>query len=231
MPNVTGRAKYLHPLFSGLGVQVSLNKVKCLGRLHGPSMDSKDVTLLFRHDTIVDCLPVTNQYKPVTDNKRNANLYAWQAAKPAYTKSILIALIFMDISIVGVVLAAVSAMIVGSIWYSPGTFLPSWMKMVGANDEHMKKTFPKAMGLLIVAALLTAYVLAHFMVYTAAATGITGVMGGLETAFWIWLGIALTTVVAGSALDPRDSKLMYLYAGNRLVTLLVMGLILGLFMK
>jgi Protein of unknown function (DUF1761) len=137
----------------------------------------------------------------------------------------------MTISLVGVVLAAASAFVIGGLWYSPSLFLKPWMKMTGTTDADMKNGFPAAMGMMLVAALLTAYVLAHFMVYANASTGTTGITNGLETAFWAWLGLSLTTVVTSGALEPRNRMVMVITAGNRLVTLLAMGLILGAFMK
>jgi len=135
-----------------------------------------------------------------------------------------------SISVISVLLAAVSAMVVGSFWYSPKAFLPMWQKMTGTSDSDMKKNFGSAMALMFIAALLTAYVLAHFMIYSGAYTGTQGISNGLMTAFWAWLGISLTTVITSTALESRDKMVMVITAGNRLVTLLVMGLILGLFM-
>ena len=132
-----------------------------------------------------------------------------------------------SISALGVILAAVSAFPIGSLWYSPTFFLKPWMKMTGTSDADMKKNFPKAMGMMLVAAVLAAYVLAYFM----DATGKLGISGGLEIALWSWVGISVTTIITSAAFESRDSKVMVITAGNRLVTLLVMGLILGLFMK
>jgi hypothetical protein len=134
------------------------------------------------------------------------------------------------VSIIGVLLAAVSAFVIGGLWYSPTFFLKPWMKMVGSSQAEMQKKFGSAMGLMVIGALLTAYILAHFMVYAEAYTGTSGISAGLQVAFWAWLGLALPTVVAGGALEPRNPMLMVIYAGNRLVTLLVMGIVLGLFM-
>jgi len=103
--------------------------------------------------------------------------------------------------------------------------------MTGTSDADTKKNFPMAMAWILVASLVTAYVLAHFMVYTQSATGTTGVTNGLQTALWAGLGLCVTTVITSTAMENRDYKYMAIVAGNRLVTLLVMGLILGLFMK
>lgn len=134
-----------------------------------------------------------------------------------------------SISFVGVLLATLSTFVVGSIWYSPSLFLTPWMKIVGADSEHMKRIFGKSMAYIFASSIVTAYVMAHFINYTVQATGVTGVSAGLQTAFWLWLGLALTTIVANGAMDTRAPKIMLIQAGNRLVTLLVMGWILGVF--
>ena len=136
-----------------------------------------------------------------------------------------------SISAIGVVLATVSSFVVGSIWYGPKTFFPVWAKLTKTSDEFNKKNFGKAMGIIGVFSLLTAYVLAHFMTYTNMATGTTGVMNGLQTAFWLWLGLCLTTTVIERAMEERDMRIIAIVAGNRLITLLVMGAILGAFMQ
>ncbi len=135
-----------------------------------------------------------------------------------------------SISLIGVILAAASSFIVGTIWYGPATFLGPWKKMTGVTDEDMKKNFPRAMAYIAVASLLTAYILAHFMLYSEKFSGVSGV-GAVANRF---LGLARFCGYhnrGNGALETRNPVLMVIYAGNRLVTLLVMGLILGLFMR
>ena len=134
------------------------------------------------------------------------------------------------VSTVGVLLAAASAFIVGGLWYSPTFFLKPWMKMTGTTDADMKKNFPGAMLLMAIAALLTAYILAHFALYAQQSNGTSGIASGVETAIWAWLGLSLTTIVTSSALESRNRMVMVITAGNRLVTLVLMGLIIGAFM-
>ena len=138
----------------------------------------------------------------------------------------------MDVSIPfwGVILATLSSFLIGSIWYSPTTFLKPWQKMTGTSDADMKKNFGSSMVWIGVSSLITAYVLAHFIRYTEHVTYATGVTAGVQTALWIWLGIGLTTIVTAGAMESRDKMVMAITAGNRLVTLLVMGIIIGAFM-
>ena len=122
-------------------------------------------------------------------------------------------------------------MVVGTLWYSASLFGKSWQKMIGLSNEHMAKTGPKAMAALMLMSLITAYTLAYFINFTHTGMGGTWLSDSLVTAFWVWLGFGLTTIVAHGIFEPRDAKVMVINAGNRLVTLLVMAAILGMFFK
>jgi hypothetical protein len=56
-------------------------------------------------------------------------------------------------------------------------------------------------------------------------------MSGFDTAVLVWLGFAGTALVAHDVFDPRPKSKLYINLGNRLVTLVVMGLIIGAFLK
>ncbi len=134
------------------------------------------------------------------------------------------------ISLPGVLLAAVSSFVVGGFWYSPSMFLKSWMKITGTTEADMQRNMVKNMATIGVMSLVMAYVLAHFMNYASNSTGTTGIELGLTTAFWLWLGFALTSIVTTGTMETRDRKVLIITSGNLLVTMLLMGLILGWFM-
>ena len=134
-------------------------------------------------------------------------------------------------SIIGVLLAAVSAMLIGTIWYSPKVFGKAWMKIIGLSDKDMKKNMGAAMVTLIIVSLLTAYVMSIFITYTHDYVGGSWISAGMSTSILAWAGFALTAIFAHGVFEPRDKKVLYINAGNRLATLLAMGLILGLLMK
>lgn len=138
---------------------------------------------------------------------------------------------FTHVSLVGILLAALSAMVIGMIWYNPAVFGKSWRKMLGVSDDDMKKKMGPALAVLVVVSLVTAYVLAHFIVYTHGSESGGWLEAGVKTALWGWLGLAATAIFAHGVFDPRDKKVLYINAGNRLVTLVVMGLIIGAFAK
>jgi len=74
-----------------------------------------------------------------------------------------------------------------------------------------------------------AYVLAHATVFGIAYTGIGGAVGGMLGAFYYWLGFAVPLTAGSYLWEGKSIKLWVLNAGYYLVSLLVMGAILGHF--
>lgn len=129
------------------------------------------------------------------------------------------------INLVAVVAAAVASFVIGMAWYSPMLFGNTWMKLSGVDPKKMKGDKKKMMmtSMLggVVTALLTSYVLAHFVDYV----GAVDAMGGAMVAFWAWLGF-VATVQAGSFLwEGKPVKLFLLNTTHSLVALVVAGMI------
>jgi hypothetical protein len=49
----------------------------------------------------------------------------------------------------------------------------------------------------------------------------------VSTSFWLWLGFAATTLVIHNTFEQKPQALTLIAMGNRLVTFVVMGLIIG----
>ena len=129
----------------------------------------------------------------------------------------------IQVNYVAVALAAVAAMVVGSIWYGP-LFGASWMKLVGINKEDVKKSeMPKLYGIMFIGALVEAYVLAHFIHYA----GATGFILGAKTGLWAWLGFVATVMIGNYMFAKRPMNLFYIDAGYALINLLLMGAIIA----
>lgn len=119
-------------------------------------------------------------------------------------------------------MAAVAAMIIGSLWYSPLLFGKEWMVLVGKKEEDIKgANAGPAYFWTTVGSLVSAYVLAHFVDYAGAETAWAGAITG----FWIWLGFHVFMMVSGALFEDRPMKLVFINATNSLVTLMVMGAI------
>jgi hypothetical protein len=136
----------------------------------------------------------------------------------------------VPINYLAVLVAAVAAMIIGSVWYAQFALGKKWMALVGMTPEKAKKGAVPALVGMFVAALLTAYILAHFMEIAIASpyfTDTTPLMQGLSTAFWAWLGLVVTTLISGPLFAKTSWHLFFINIGNQFVTLLAMGAILG----
>jgi hypothetical protein len=128
-----------------------------------------------------------------------------------------------------VILAAISAMVVGTVWYSPLLFQKAWEKTVKLDKKKGMKEMPWVMGVTFIAALLTAYILAHVTFLSHKFFGNSFMQDALSTAFFLWIGINTPAILSGSLFEQRRKKGILINVGNQLVTLLVMGLIIGAF--
>jgi hypothetical protein len=134
----------------------------------------------------------------------------------------------MQISLLAVLVAAVVSMILGGLWYGP-LFGKVWIKLSGvkmpASKTEMKKTMTFGYGGGFVLSLLTAYVLAHFLVLM----DVQDAPAAAQIAFWTWLGFSFPIMAESVLWEGKAFKLLALNAGFRLVALSVMALILAAF--
>ena len=132
-----------------------------------------------------------------------------------------------NINLLAVLLSAVTAMVIGSLWYGP-IFGKEFIKASGMDKWSSEKQAAERskMGLTyfiqFIGSLLMFYVLAHFI----GGMGELTIGDGLKTAFWTWLGFAVP-VQLGNSIWGGNMKLFWLGIGNYLVTLLAAGTIIG----
>lgn len=134
----------------------------------------------------------------------------------------------VQVNLWAVVLASVAAMAIGFIWYSKPVFGNAWLKLIGMSEKKAQEASGIAMVWAVLSSLVTAYVLAHFIYLSNFFFERDFLESALMTAFWVWLGFFLTTAVMHDGFEQRRKKLTAINTGNSLVTLLTMGLIIGL---
>lgn len=138
----------------------------------------------------------------------------------------------VPVNYLAVLVSGIASMIIGFVWYGP-LFGKQWMKLVGMTNEKMEKTkkegMQKAYFLSFVSSLVMAYVLAHFIWFSA--PGSTTVTIGIKTAIWSWIGLVAPVILTGYlfATDKKPWSLLVLDSGYFLVNLLAMGIILAVF--
>jgi len=134
----------------------------------------------------------------------------------------------VEVNYLAVLLAAVSSMAVGAIWYAKGVFGETWAKLAKVKLGDMGGTnVVAAMGLTFVLSLLTAYVLAHVSFLSNKFFGNSFFQDALNTAFWLWLGLVVTRMTTHYLFEQKPTKLIWLNIGNEFVTIMLMGLIIG----
>ena len=135
----------------------------------------------------------------------------------------------VEVNLVGVLAGVVVAMLVGSIWYGNIGFMKTWMKLEGLTKEKISEGNPVvSMGGMAVLAFVMSYILAH-VAYIANFYYIdySYQSAAIMTGFWMWLGFVLPIVASNSLFAQKPWKLSAINAGNWLVTLLGMGLVIG----
>lgn len=134
----------------------------------------------------------------------------------------------MEVNLLGVLVAAIVSMVIGSMWYSPLLFGNIWMKLSGVkfpkNKQKQQKMMLTGYGLGLLSSLVTAYVLGHFIVLMEADTA----GAGAQIAFWAWLGFVLTTQFGAVIWEQRSYKLLLIGGSNMLINFLAMGVILAI---
>jgi len=127
-----------------------------------------------------------------------------------------------------ILVAGISTMVVGFLWYSPLLFAKAWMREMGydpndkARMEEMKKSAAPAYGGSFLASLLSAFTLALILHGLRAEDLHTGLMLG----FHVWLGFVATVQFTGALFAKQSMKLFAINTGYQLVCYLVMAVIL-----
>ena len=133
----------------------------------------------------------------------------------------------IEVNWLAVLLATASSMVVGSIWYTPKVFGNTWMKLAKVDPKAAEKSGMKPILVTLLVSLVTAYVLAHVAFLSNNYFGNSFLMDSLSTAFWVWLGFAAARFITHDAFEGRPAKLTTINVAHELVTLLVMGAIIG----
>lgn len=136
----------------------------------------------------------------------------------------------VEVNYWAVLLAAISSMVVGALWYSSVGFGEVWMKLAKIDRKELeknRKNSPIMYLYVFVASLITAYILAHVTFLSHRFFHDTYATDAVITAFWLWLGFTATRILTHDIFEMRRKKLTLLTISHELVTVMVMALIIG----
>jgi hypothetical protein len=127
-----------------------------------------------------------------------------------------------SINYFAVIVAALSAFLIGGIWYSV-LFAKPWMKENGFTEEDLRKgNMGKIFGGAFILSFIISFVLVLFLgpERNAAIGATAGFMAGL---FWVATAFGITYLF-----ERKSLKLFLINAGYHVITFTLMGLILGM---
>lgn len=134
----------------------------------------------------------------------------------------------VQINFWAVLAAMVSSLVVGSIWYAMPVFGKIWAKLAKIDMTKDRGSVAKPIIVTMVVSLVTAYVLAHVAYLSNQFFNNSFLQDSVTTAFWMWLGFTAARFITHDAFEGRPMKLTALNIGNEFVTLMVMGIVIGL---
>lgn len=122
-----------------------------------------------------------------------------------------------------IIVAAISAFLLGGLWYSPLMFVKRWMKETGITEESAKNSnMIKIFGIAFVLSFIASFFLAMFIGPGAGAGfgALAGFMAGLG---WVFTFMGISYLF-----ESRTLAHFLINAGYSVVSLTVMGFIIGI---
>ena len=134
----------------------------------------------------------------------------------------------MKIKYPAVIVATLAHFLLGGLWYSPLLFESKFIQLINWSPEQLRQvesqSHVKELVIAFVMSFLLVYILAHFVQYTKA----TNAIGGIQTAFWLWLGFIVTTHVPMVLFERRSFGLFLINVAYQFVGCAIAGAILAM---
>jgi hypothetical protein len=122
----------------------------------------------------------------------------------------------------GVIIATIAAMVIGTVWYSNRGFGRTWIALSGRQMAEGQATGP-LYALTALSALVESIALAWFINQTGWTTGAGGALIGL----YAGLGFIATAMFAQVLFAGQAPRLFAINAGYQIFQLVIMGAIIG----
>lgn len=137
----------------------------------------------------------------------------------------------IEVNYLALILAVVASMAIGFVYYMTPFIAKPWMKLMGYSKEDVKPTgneMAKMYGTSAVLALVTAFILSNVMTMSMAYFNYDGISTGLMSGFWMWLGFVMPVQLTDVLFSKKPIKLFAINTGYQLLSLLAMGVVIGL---
>ncbi len=132
--------------------------------------------------------------------------------------------VLSDIDLISVFFALVGSMLVGIIWYSPMAFGEYWMKLMHRTPDAVDRR--KATKMLIMS-ILTNFLTALSLAAIFAFIDVRTVPEGIFVSVILWFGFIAMIQMTHALFEGKSLKLVTFGVAHELVSMMVMGIILG----
>lgn len=129
-----------------------------------------------------------------------------------------------DVNYWAALVSVVAAMVIGAIYYSPAVAGKAWMNAIGKTPEEIKASAKPSMYVVTaVLAFLQAIVLSAVISWA----GDVSPWGGVLIGLLLWVGMAVPVISNTFLFEGRKRINHVISTGYYLITLVVMGGIIG----
>ncbi|MGL3149089.1 DUF1761 domain-containing protein [Microbacterium sp. A82] len=132
-----------------------------------------------------------------------------------------------EINYWAVLLAMLSSMIVGSIWYTPKVFGTRWARLANVDIEGSAKSALWPIITTVLVSFMTAWVLAGASAIAWHFYEGSFFSAAVVTAILLWAGFTAARFITHDAFEGRPTQLTTLNIAHELVTVVIMAVIIG----
>ncbi|WP_404474552.1 DUF1761 domain-containing protein [Microbacterium aerolatum] len=132
-----------------------------------------------------------------------------------------------EINYWAVLLAMLSSMVVGSIWYTPKVFGTRWARLANVDMTGSARSAVWPIVTTVLVSFITAWVLAGASAIAWHFYEGSFFVGTIVTAVLLWAGFTAARFITHDAFEGRPTALTTMNIGHELVTLVVMAVIIG----
>jgi protein-S-isoprenylcysteine O-methyltransferase Ste14 len=132
-----------------------------------------------------------------------------------------------EINYWAVLLATLSSMVVGSVWYTPKVFGARWARLANVDTDRPAATAVVPIVVTLIVSFITAWVLAGASSIAWHFYGGGYLLAALGTGVIMWAGFTAARFITHDAFEGRPTSLTVLNIAHELVTIVVMAIIIG----
>jgi Protein of unknown function (DUF1761) len=131
----------------------------------------------------------------------------------------------VHVNYLAVLVAAVVVFVLGWLWYSPLLFYKPWMRARGLDPDAAMAGAKMPVGKLVIE-FIRCFVLAYIIAIFLGSHDVTGWFGAVHFGLLLWIAFPVVLLTGSVLWDNTPTKVAAIHAGDWLVKLLVIPIIL-----